>query len=66
MEGNPIPIGTRVAAADNIYGIKIKIGTVVGYTAQRVKIKFDGEVKTASKAARTIVKVFKQSQPTRK
>ena len=60
MEENKITLGTRVAAADNVHGIKIKIGTVVGYTEKRVKIDFDGGVKTSLKAAHTIVKVFKQ------
>jgi hypothetical protein len=60
MDGNKLSIGTRVAAADNVYGIKIKLGVIVGYTEKRVKIDFDGDVKTSSKYAGGIVKVFDQ------
>ncbi len=62
MDGNKLTLGTRVAAADNICGIKIKIGKVVGYTPTRVKIDFEGEVKTSTKAPRTIAKIFNQEE----
>jgi len=62
MDGNKLTIGTRVAAADNICGIVIKIGTVVGYTAQRVKVDF-GAIKPQSKIPTRLVKVFDQKGP---
>jgi len=62
MQGNRISEGMRIAAADNVCGIKIKVGTVVGFTPARVKIKFDEDVKSTTKAAHTIVKIFKQEK----
>lgn len=59
MDGNKLTLGTRVAAADNICGIIIKIGKVVGYTEQRVKVDF-GDPKTQGKIAHRLVKVFIQ------
>lgn len=61
MDGNKLEIGTRVAAADNICGIIVKIGTVVGYTAQRVKVDF-GDPKPQGKIAHRLVKVFNQKK----
>jgi len=62
MDGNEIIKGMRVAAAENLCGVKIRFGIVTGYTAQRVKIQFEEDVKESSKAPHTIVKVFKQER----
>lgn len=59
MDGNKLTLGTRVGAADNICGIMVKIGTVVGYTEQRVKVDF-GDPKPQGKIAHRLVKVFNQ------
>lgn len=61
MDGNKLSMGTRVAAADNICGIVVKIGRVVGYTAQRVKVDF-GDPKPQGKIAHRLVKVFDQKK----
>jgi len=37
-DGNNLYVGQKVAAADNIDGIRIKIGKVIGFTDQRVRI----------------------------
>lgn len=61
MDGNKLTLGTRVAAADNICGIIIKIGTVVGYTEKRIKIDF-GDPKPQSKIAHRLCKTFMQKE----
>lgn len=61
IDGNKLTIGTRVAAADNICGIIIKIGTVVGYTPHRTKVDF-GDPKPQGKISHRLVKVFKQEK----
>jgi len=59
MDGNELTIGTRVAAADNICGIIVKIGIVVGHTPQRTKVDF-GDPKPQGKISHRLVKVFNQ------
>jgi len=59
IDGNNLSLGTRVVTIDNLMGIKLKIGTVVGYTTQRVKIDF-GNIKPSAKDPNTLIKVFKQ------
>lgn len=61
IDGNKLTLGTRVAAADNICGIVIKIGTVVGHTEQRIKVDF-GDPKPQGKIAHRLVKVFNQNK----
>jgi hypothetical protein len=61
MDGNKLTIGTRVAAADNVCGIKVRIGTVVGHTAQRTKVDF-GDPKPQGKISHRLVKVFTQEK----
>ena len=62
LQGNDLTIGTRIAAADNLCGVKIRIGNVIGYTKQRVKIQFDDDTKPSSKAPHTLVKIFNQEK----
>lgn len=59
MDGNKLTLGTRVATADNVYGIIIKVGRVVGYTEKRIKVDF-GDLKPQSKIASRLVKTYIQ------
>jgi len=61
IEGNKIYTGTRVASADNVHGIKLKIGKVVGFTETRVKIDFEG-IGVGTKKPTNVVKVFIQEK----
>ncbi len=61
VDGNKLFNGTRVAAADNVNGIKLRIGKVIGFTDARVRIEW-GIDKPSCKAPHTLVKLFNQDK----
>lgn len=62
LDGNKLYNGTRVAAADNVHKITMKVGKIIGFTEKRVRIQFEGEIKPSTKAPHTLIKVFIQEK----
>lgn len=60
MDNMQLEVGDRIVAIDRVQGIKLRIGTVSGFTAKGVKVDFHGDPKTYNKQPHQLAKVFHQ------